>query len=709
MINGRFTGLLGLAFFLSFVGLASASCEFMDISFLDSATVQQGVQAVYPIAITNNGLAAESVYLNTICPAGLSCSFDPVPNALLQPSGHAEFTFKVGTAGAQAGAYLIPVKVTRGFQSSACEVMDLTLIVNAAPVHEEPTELFIVSIVKPEAQAVRPGEKLSYALTVKNNDVQKAFARVKAIGDFSSGFVFSSVDFDVLKNSEKTVTAKLTVPPGTPSGTYRGVFEVLFVTASGVQYTREFSYDLFVFSDVLDLVLENEPLNCVEATHDDEVKWTFRLRNEGGIVGPFKARIEGDSTVEGFVEVKQDLIEVEEGDSQPLELVFAPSHLVPVDSYSFNLVVSYLGATVFNRQYCVHVEAETGFEVVKESVYEIPRCSTVSLPIEVKNTGTLVDSYQIEVEQRNGFYVVADPGSFKLSPGESKQVNLVVSTSLFETELGRDYFNIVVRSAKAASKRVRVDLAFIASGKQGESFLSVQEDVLSVVRGTQTTVQITAFNSKSVGLPAVELSIDGLDASWVQVNTPVRDIPAKTAQVFEASIFIPATISASSFVLKVKLASPVGEAVEKEVTLLVTSPKSSLNSQIESQSFVEENGVKKIVVAIRVTNTGNTVLSGISPSAVTGFMVSNPASISLEPGESQQMLLELNANEVSGDSASIVLKSSDGTYSNQVNFPAVEPDQGLKIPVESWTLVALLLLLVALFLFMTQKEREYVP
>ncbi|MDP2717232.1 MAG: hypothetical protein Q8P02_00655, partial [Candidatus Micrarchaeota archaeon] len=97
--------LLVLASFALFAAAAPTNCPGLDVATIQNATVQAGVQATFPIALTNVGLDNQVVALSGSCPNDAVCLFQPSSRAVLAPSESRTLNLLVSTE--SAGNYTV--------------------------------------------------------------------------------------------------------------------------------------------------------------------------------------------------------------------------------------------------------------------------------------------------------------------------------------------------------------------------------------------------------------------------------------------------------------------------------------------------------------------------------------------------------------------------------------------------------------------------
>jgi len=702
--------LLALAFF---VPLALAGCPYLGVSLIDSASIQKGIDATYPITLTNMGFNPQLVKLSALCPDDLFCAFDAA-YATLVPSQSKTFLFNVDTSNAKSDSYSIPLGISVGAQTQDCDTQTLSLAVSDVPPAPSPQlPPFSVSMTPVENRSTRPGQTLEYEISITNNidATAQSFAQLSAIGAFKDSTTFDFVDLNLNAFETKTIKAAVSIPPGTPAGIYNLLFNVRGVTNYGSQYTYQLPTQVFVFSKTLNLVLLDEPLGCASVKHGDELQVKMRLRNDGEAEGPFSLAIEGTGEVKDFVSVSPQLLEIKAGDRQDVTISIKPTSGVLLDRYEYNFVLRQGGFTVFQKPECVFVWSVNDFSVIKKDKYTITRGSVDALvPFTIKNEGTLVENFSIEVRPPATLLVQPEPTYFRLSPGESKNATLVVSTSLQRTPLGAIKIPVIIRTSKVG-KLFDFNLTLVSSDKQGESFLNVLTQSLHALAGKQTQDSVSVTNVKATALHSVRLQLEGDGKQWASVDPAMQDIgPGKTA-VYRVFFNVPATEKEASLSAILHLTSLEGEELRYSVALYVSKPQGAMDLLVQDTQFLSDSN--ELVVTVVVRNTGAAVLDGITPAALTGFAISStPSAVSLAPGEERKMTLTVK--NPSGESVPIALRSNEGV---QTPVTTVQVKKNAGQP--SLLLIALLVLIALILAYSffghrsgaeeQESETKYLP
>ncbi len=363
---------LGAVVFLLFASLASADCQLLDVSVLENAAVQKGVQAAFPISVTNLGVNNQLVSFQGICTDDLTCFYSDTPSFTLVPSEAKTLNMLVDTTNADAGLHEINL-MTSVSGGSACDSRVLLLNVSGQLVQPtDETEPFSVKLEPTGQFSLRPGEKLDFTVTVTNNRGEKAFVDFRALGDFAQNTQFSLVSVDLAAYETKQVTATVKVPAGTPAENFHPLIRVRATTNEGLQYYYEMPYDVFVYSEAINLEVRNTPAACIKTWHDNVTKIALEVKNVGENQGPFDISIEGEIPIKQLINIPR-VLEVIQGDKQALDVLISPKRATLLDEYRFNLVIKYLDYTIKQIPVCFNVDAVKGFFVSANDEYIVQR------------------------------------------------------------------------------------------------------------------------------------------------------------------------------------------------------------------------------------------------------------------------------------------------------------------------------------------------
>ncbi len=693
------------AFFVSLTPLVSADCPFLSISVVENASVFKGVNAVYPITVTNTGINDELVKLSGECVDGLTCFFDPVSFETLYPTQTKVFNLIADTANAAPGNYSIRLDVALGTQTTACDVRYLQLEVK--PVTPSPGPRFTATLEPSGNQSASPGDSIEYAISIFNNADEKGYASFKAVGVFTQNTVFSTSTIQLAPFETKRVTARVRIPPGAPGGVFDHLFQISAASAGGIRYPLQLYSQIFVFAPTIDLQLENEPVNCIQTQHENETVWELALRNNGELEGPFSLELEGVSEALDSVKLSSEFIEVAPGDKQYFRLFFKPKKNVALDDYYFNLLVKYLDFTVMQKQFCFTVNAVTSFFVKKLDEYTVVRSIVTPIEFTVVNNGSTTNSFDLEVLPPETMLVQALPQSFTLSPGEEKLVRLTASTSLERTPLGRNTIKVLVADSRGIKQAHYFNINVVSSNRSEQSFFSISVPELRVTPGMPATVFIKVKNSKNAPFHAVSLTLSGIPSSWYSIQPSSRDVPENGDGIYQADFFIPQNLELKPYELEFTAFSAVeGESVKQNASLLLLVPVRSIEASALDAQYFQSGDKREILVSVTVRNNGTVGLKNVKLSATGYALFSQPSALDLAPGEQKTFTASVVVPSGLPENSTISLRldSPDGALS-EVRVLARPKEKAVGSSWVLYALIALVLLASAIFL-LSRRERE---
>jgi len=677
----------------------------LSFSAVENASVVKGVNAVYPITVTNTGLNDQLVKLSGECPEGLTCFFDPVSFVTLYPTQFKLFTLSVDTANAIPGNYSIRVDTALGTQVTPCDSRYFQLEVK--PAVPSPSPRFTAILEPSENQSATPGDWIEYAISVYNNADEKGYASFKAVGAFARDVVFSASTIRLAPFETKRVVAKVRIPPGAPGGVFDLLFQINAASESGVRYPLQLYSQIFVFAPTINLQLENEPVECVTAPHEKETVWEMALRNNGEIEGPFSLELEGTSETLSSTKLSSELLEVAPGDKQYFRLFFKPSKSIPLDTYYLNLLVKYLDFTVMQKQVCFTVTAITGFLVKKLDEYTVVRSIVTPIEFTIANNGSVSNKFDLEVIPPESMLVQALPQSFSLSPGEERLVRLIASTSLERTPLGRNTVKVLIADNSGVKQAHYFNVNVVSSNRSGQSFFSILVPELRVTPGTPSTIFVEVKNSKNVPFHGVSLTLSGIPSTWYSIQPSSRDIPENGSAVYQIDFSIPPNPELKPYELEFTAYSALeGESVKQNASLLLLAPVRSIQANALDAQYFLSGDKREILVSITVQNNGTIGVKNVKLSAVGYALFSQPSALDLAPGEQKSFTASVivPSDLPLNSTVALRLESLDGAYT-ELRVPARPEEKKGGVSWVLYAVVAIVLLAIAVFL-LSRRERE---
>ncbi len=683
MLNRLKSPVRALFFLLFLLPLVSATCPFLGVSGLFQANVTSGGQAAFPLTLTNLGFNAQLVQLSGTCPNGLSCSFSPVSSDVLVPSQTKTFSLVVDAN--TPGNYSFQLQLSA--ESNACQTLEYNLKVNPAVSAAVPP--FVVKVFPEGNATARPAQSVSYQITIRNNGNALGYARINVVSPLKKSTELDLVDVDLAPQSEKTVTVKVNVPAGTPRGVYDLLFTVNAFDGSGCcEYSYAVRRPLFVFSDRLQLTLQNEPLSCIPVKHKEKTEYVFRLRNDGEVAGPFDFELVGPQAVADASSLDAPRLEVVPGDAQQLTWTIKPSSSMVLDRYSAILRAKYLDWVIFEKPVCFVVNAQRSFILSAPDSYAITRAEAGEIAFSVRNNGTVLSTYTVAATPPSGFDFRVPEPSFSLTPGSTKTVRILVSTTRL-TPLGERKLPIEVSDGRIRqSLNAYVDV--VSSLQPGKSFLKIEEKPVSVYSGVPQNARIGVTNQDARTQQNVTIQISGLPDSWFQVQTDSQNIVATKTAYYDVLFTVPVESPRQARPFQVLAQSQKGERTQAKLNLDVQPAPAHLDVAVTN---VQRNG-DDLAFTVVVYNNGLKPLSGVDVTA--GGYVQSVGT--LQPGEQRVLAFQALATQA----LVVQARSVDGVSSRAVSVPAVQPNR-LEINGLLVILIVLMLILVAIA-FLLRKE-----
>ncbi|MEW5956030.1 MAG: hypothetical protein AB1626_05865, partial [Candidatus Micrarchaeota archaeon] len=572
----------------------------------------------------------------------------------------------------------------------------------------------ITATLSPTAtQTVLPGEAAEYSLVLSNNLGSRIYASVLDDGTnpFETTTFYSANQVALEAGETKTVDVRVTVPPGTPGATYSWAFLVRSSPGSYADLAFPVSLQVYAEGVALSLLGGPYPTDCVETRAGEEVRLEMYLRNDGESSGPFQLSLEGTTTVQSIAQLDQNLVELQAGEQAPLTLTIAPTRATVLDTYSATFVVKSGQFDVLRRNICFKVTGLEQIEVLKPANSVVLRSRTTSIPFRVRNTGTVAEeiAFYWEPLQEIG-EVLVQPGTMSLSPSESKEAQLVITTSM-ATALQDFVVPIQLHAARSDyTLAVNFNVSVYSSNASNESLLSISWPPLTAAEEGLKTIQVRVSNNGGERLEQVRLMIEGIPKSWYAVDYPRPISPAGYAD-FIVTLAPPAD---SVGVRPIKFFAWSGrEAVKQDAELEVTAYVEGLDArEVARTEKSKGNVVSEVDLTLRVTNNAGERVENIAPTLFADDVLqynydSQPSTVSLNPGDSADVKMTLRPNrQTEARSLPIQLASDSGKSApNAVQVPAMTAAvvAGAQPP---WKIITILVLLVAIFAVYAYERRE---
>ena len=234
-----------------------------------------------------------------------------------------------------------------------------------------------------------------------------------------------------------------------------------------------------------------------------------------------------------------------------------------------------------------------------------------------------------------------------------------------------------------------------------ESGLEIIQESIRAYSGVETRVFLSVRNKQNAVLHDAVVTLEGIASSWYY--SLKTDLPAGGVVGIPVVFTIPASQSPAAERTSAIVSTSEGKVVEKELVLFVEIPESKIDFQVQSVKVVEgEGGKQNVVVSIIVRNTGQKPVSGVQAVLPTGYAVSStPSLVSLQPGESQEMNVEI---ENALNDVPLTLKAADGTESEPVVIPVTVSKQGIPW---LWVAIVVMAILALIYVFFVRKQEQY--
>ncbi|MFH1199712.1 MAG: hypothetical protein V1708_01450 [Candidatus Micrarchaeota archaeon] len=702
--------LFAAAAVLMLSSLAAAECSFLEIGQVPNATARQGVDALYPISITNHGPGFQPVYISAASDTErLALSFEPASMANLGSGEQKTFTLEVGTQNAPAGKYQIPVEISTDNAGGVC-TQTLSLWLNVTPAQATPTpeplEMTDARIEPGGPRLLFPGETAQYAIFVSNRNGEEITVSMdSAANAFETSTRFSEKTFRMPAHSSKEIRATLTVPPGAPGGTFD---IVLRATVSSACCEQEFLLPtpITVSAPTAALSFLNEPLDCIPAEQGSQTQFEVAVRNDGQANGPFSLSVRGDGTSTGDVMLDTDSLELNPGERTWMNVTIAPLKNTPTGLHYFTLAADYRGFMLYQRDYCFEVFGIKGFEVSKPAQIQAKRCATGSFEFTIRNAGTVVDSYGIDAKPLNGVNVYTDPaGGFSLSPGETQKVTAILGVSC-KAPLGTQALPATIHSSE--SDRTETFNVEILPDEARQQYLKITApSEVRAIQGSEKLFVVSVTNLLSANAEKTEVSVEGIPKEWLQIESP-KTIKSGATASYRIRV-------APSTPGDYEMTASARSGLEKSSAQILLSAEPVLREIDYSYTieFVREGDeIRSAIMTLEITNNGNTDANNLAlRTSSPDYDVTADTTIGvLSPGETRTITAQVRPlARTTQSTVPITLKSADGaTATKPVSLPAMDPAIPAAAAFEfPWKIAAAIVLAILIFAILAKGEETY--
>ncbi|MBI5225054.1 hypothetical protein HY989_04255 [Candidatus Micrarchaeota archaeon] len=687
------------AIMLLLINGVSAVCTYLQVEAIADATVLQGTQATFPIAIKNIGTDVQNVYLSSTNNyyGSLDVYFDS-SRGTLAPTEEKVFTFFVDTFKASGNSFLFPIEINSDSPSGFCsDSKELKLAITPAAPSGAPGQEIFVSISPNELKQLFPGESIEYQIYVTNNLKEEIIASIDSVSnEFASSTRYSETDFRVEPDSTKIITATVTLPAATPGSDYEVVFRV---RTSSNCCVKDFLLPVTIRSYYKNaqLSITGEPISCMTIRHGEKRQVPLGIRNYGEITGPFSLQLIGEADALSYVTLPLKKFELKEGERDFFNLSIFIPETATIDLYRFKMQAKFNSFLLSEKNICFKVVGKSNFEVEKPIDAKINRCSTGSLKFKVTNVGTLSDDYSIETKPLLKANAFAEPSAFSLTPGASKLVNLVVQTSCV-TPLGSQLASIIVRPRKAAAETSTFEFQIVSSNKSSESFLKIDAPTkINMVAGETKKAVVNVLNTKSEDMPSTSVSVEGLSSLLYTVE------PSKTIKSGKTAPFIVTFKSQAPGNYPIKFVATSGLEISKsDATLSVVQKKAGLDFDVEE---IKSDVPNQAIVVITLRNNGNVKMTNLEVNTPTSDVNTVPLNYvrELAPGESREMRVQIvPLKDTQGKEIVLKISSAEGEIATQtIQLPALDK---LEIQTQfDWKLIAVFAMFIIILIVISKR------
>lgn len=701
MLMKRITPVL---FLLAAAIMVSATCPFLTVDVQENVAVNRSVRGVFTIALKNTGSASQNINVNALCDGSIvRCEFPDLPTPLsLAAQATAVVHLEVPTEKLAAGNYSVPIQAWSGFTNQCLEQRNTVLTVRdngtAASGVQATTAIFPSGDV-----TARPGETISFTITVANNKPETQHFSVlygSSEGNpFAENTFVSPSEFSLEAQQTKLVEAKIIIPVGTPALLKQFSFRVKATTAGAQQASYDLPIKLFVYSGTLNLQLDGQPSQCVQAFHNQQITRTLNVRNLGDVAGPFDASIVALPEAASFMQLDKTLLELSRGELQQLKIIASPLPSVKPARYAFTLLVSYDGLNAVAYDSCVDVYGVSGTNALSQQEFSAPRGMITTIPFIVENNGSLQSNYSVSYSPNpfNGITLAVSPNSFTLAPGEKKEAAITIAAAS-SAELGAKQTHLTLYSS-TQQQDVLLKLR-VVSANSSDSPLAVRAASFNALAGKQSQSTVRVKNNGQLAISNVELVIEGIPSAWYGVQKTSETIPAGATKDFLVTFTVPAG-NEGEYPVFVAAFSGL-ESTKTISSLAVEEPRATIAMSIVNVTKRNE----EIFVRIVVRNNGNVPLSQVAASIPESpeFVVTQEKSVSLQPGgEAFVDVRVVPTDNTQSRDVFIRLASPEGAQ----QFQAVRLPE-LKASAEeggdAWKIVAIILLIVGILVLVSREE-----
>ncbi|MBI4406588.1 hypothetical protein HY571_01610, partial [Candidatus Micrarchaeota archaeon] len=621
---------------------ASTTCGLISLDYNDAIALNAGeAGGSFTLTAFNQGTTTQRISASAQCDEEITCSFSGIgSDALIAPGQQRVFHLNLETN--TPGLFVIPAEFRAGPSGATCATeLQFTASVNEAASGEVPP--ITASIAPEDFVNARPGDTVNFRISVKNNLNKRTFATISSKGTnpFEASTTLSASNIALESGETKTVNIRVTLPAGTPGARFQWIYNV--DAGNCCDYSVDLPVEVVVDGPVLEIELLGAPVQgvCRVVNTGETARLDFSLDNRGEAEGPFDLSIQGSSTVQGIVSVTEPRFALAPGEEKPFQVVIAPRRNTPLDTYNYRVRGSHQGFVFLDRSFCFKVSGVESASISAPSNIVIERGRISSAVINMTNTGTIRDEYALTIEPGNEVVVEIQPSGFSLNPGEtSLQVSLAITSDL-STPLGPRVVELRL-DAQNYSRNIALNATVYATGRTGESLLSVTGPrEVSLPRGISRSFEVTVENVGTSVFPDVEVLLEGVDAGWYESDS--RTILPGGSEVFEVIMTIPQTAEEQ---IEANVTARSGqEFVSTPLSIIVTDILFDFVITEIIENINAQGETTSVDLILNLSNNGRTTATQITPviNSLDYVYVQRPESVTLQPGQSAQIAINLRA------------------------------------------------------------------
>jgi uncharacterized membrane protein len=293
--------------------------------------------------------------------------------------------------------------------------------------------------------------------------------------------------------------------------------------------------------------------------------------------------------------------------------------------------------------------------------YTVPTGKSVEIAIFITNPSLSGDYFKVNLLGIPQSWVTyPDQPAVWVPAGGQEKVILRIHPSAAEGVIGSylSRIQVVSQSAPDKGKELEIQLKIVPEEKTKVAIqLRIESEELKAVPGSEVKIPV-AINNLSQEAESLELSVQGVPASWVSLPSAVVSLLGGEGKRVEIILQIPPTpeIRAGYVPLKIIALSQKNPTIKNdvEVKLRIAAFESSgrVGVMLSSVQFSTAPG-SALTIPVTVLNRGlegDTFRLGVEGIPVNWVSTSTP-SVQLEPGENKELSLVIQPTQTSSSQA----------------------------------------------------------